>query len=113
MGGVGSAPPPPPPANGGGASAQCNSWDVVSPGKAPWTVLLPIDRAHPILRFNRFILYGYRCNLRLWHCVRSMAVLHNETCNCLTHFAALLYFMAVAWRFYKEGAYAGLIQVHA
>ncbi len=96
---------------GGGASSPASSWDVVSPGDAPWAVTLPIELAHPVLRFNPYILHGYRCNLRLWHCVRSLAFLHNETCNCLTHVAALIYFTAVAWRLYNEGAYANLIQV--
>jgi hypothetical protein len=99
---------PSPPAVASNAFAAA-SWDIVSPGKAPWTVLLPIDRAHPILRFNPYILHGYRCNLRLWHCVRSMAFLHNESCNSLSHFAALIYFSTVAVRFYNEGAYANLL----
>jgi hypothetical protein len=96
---------------GGSASAALCSWDVVSPGQAPWAEVLPIDRAHPILRFNPYILHGYRCNLRLWHCLRSLACLHNESCNCISHFVALIYFATVAWRFYKEGAYANLMQV--
>lgn len=88
-----------------------NSWDIESPGKAPWKVLLPIDQAHPILRFNPYILHGYRCNLRLWHCVRSMAFLHNESCNSMSHFFAFIYFSSIALRFYKEGAYPNLLQV--
>jgi hypothetical protein len=101
----------PPSATGG--SASVSSWDVVSPGQAPWAVVLPIDEAHPTLRFNPHILHGYRCNLRLWHCARSMLFLHNESCNCLSHLVALVYFSTLAWRFYQAGAYPNLIQVHA
>ncbi len=96
-----------------GAAAPAHISDIVSPGEAPWALLLPIDQAHPILRFNPYILHGYRCNLRLWHCVRSMAFLHNETCNVASHFAALLYFAAVTCRLYSQGSYVILIQVRS
>ena len=89
----------PSPSVGSVAAAPANSWDIVSPGKTPWSVLLPIEQAHPILRFNPYILHGYRCNLRLWHFLRSMAFLHNESFNSIRHFAAFFYFSAFPLRF--------------
>ena len=43
------------------------------------------------LRFNRFILHGYRSpQLTPMECLKSSAYLHNETVNVLTHLAPLV-----------------------
>ncbi|CAG0917748.1 unnamed protein product, partial [Notodromas monacha] len=45
------------------------------------------------LRFNPFVLTGYRGALDAWSSVASLLYLHNETINILTHLSPLLYVM--------------------
>lgn len=68
------------------ALAQCRKVELVRRTEAPkW------------LRTD-YIETGYRSNLSLGACVRSLLAIHNETINVWTHLVGFLYFAAQVWR---------------
>ena len=65
--------------------------------------LLKITEVPSYLRFNPWILKGYRSpELSTMECLKSMLYLHNETINILSHTIPLIYCMAffssMVWR---------------
>jgi hypothetical protein len=54
--------------------------------KSEWgKKLYPIDQVPLHLRFNPFVLSGYRGKLDVWASISSLLYFHNETVNILTH----------------------------
>lgn len=53
------------------------------------------DQAPEFLRQNQFIRTGYRCNLALFGCARSVFQWNNETLNIWTHLSGLLVMVAL------------------
>ena len=47
--------------------------------------LFRVESCPPWLRFNKYILDGYRCHLSTDQCVESLFYIHNETVNIYSH----------------------------
>jgi adiponectin receptor len=60
--------------------------------------LLSLAEVQPHLRGNPWITHGYRDQLTLYECWRSLFALHNETLNIWSHLLGTVYFLVLAWR---------------
>ena len=73
----------------------------MSPRKSnPGRRLLKISEVQDYLRHNPHIWTGYRANLDLANCFRSVFSLHNESVNIWTHLAGFFVFAALLTRDY-------------
>jgi len=60
-------------------------------------LLRRIDQMPPHLRFNKYILSGYRPLSDFWTCMKSIGSFHNETLNIVTHLIPIVY-VVLWWR---------------
>lgn len=77
---------------GKGGDARRRSTDARGDSRSPVPVRLAARHEVPEhLRFNKFILHGYRSpQLTPMQCLKSSTYLHNETVNVVTHLAPLV-----------------------
>ncbi|KAJ7376369.1 Progestin and adipoQ receptor member 4 [Desmophyllum pertusum] len=55
--------------------------------------LFRLESCPPWLRFNKYILGGYRCHLSTSQCVDSLFYIHNETFNIYSHGIPCAFFL--------------------
>lgn len=60
--------------------------------------LLSLAEVQPHLRGNPWITHGYRDQLDLYQCWRSLFAIHNETLNIWSHLLGTLYFAGLSGR---------------
>lgn len=65
------------------------------PGKQACSRLYNYEEIPDYLKHNQYLVNGYRVNLSVLQCIRSMFDIHNETCNIWSHLLGAVIFIIV------------------